>query len=270
MAKFLLVLQPMKELMVWEEEISRSMTRYDNNYHCCKQFVSRYHRLWHQRQTVAEQLHELSNGVIGLSSSIRHTQDEQLKAARQSAKSLGDVQWQLSGVGKSVNTSTKESLLSIGKILSQLDTSVVKQGKSLDKTNSLLENLCATMKTLVDVEQRKSTLVAQAAKAASLAGATSVAPASSPAGSAPAGSAPAMAAGGVPGCWVLLCAALAQHLFPELQREVLQEPLQTKCLQCGAACVAADWSNGWLTKWRSLSTSCMLPSRAPQKNTRWS
>ena len=54
MAKFLLVLQPMKELMVWEEEISGSMTcLYDNNYHCRKQFVSRYHRLWHQRQTVA-------------------------------------------------------------------------------------------------------------------------------------------------------------------------------------------------------------------------
>ena len=88
--------------------------------------------------------------------------NEQLKAARQSAKSLTDVQWQLSSVGKSVNTSTKESLLSIGKVLSQLGTSVEKQGKSMDKTNSLLETLCSTMKTLVDVEQRKSTLVAQA------------------------------------------------------------------------------------------------------------
>ena len=29
--------------------------------------------------------------------------------------------------------------------------------------------------------------------------------------------------------------------------------------------MAADWSNGWLTKWRSLSASCVLPSRA-QKN----
>ena len=93
-------------------------------------------------------------GSLVCSSSIRHTQDEQLKCARQSAKSVWEVQ----------------------------------QGKSLDKTNSLLENLCATMKTLVDVEQRKSTLVAQTAKAASLAGATSVAPASSPASS-PAGSA---------------------------------------------------------------------------------
>ena len=144
-----------------------------------------------QFNELGEKIHELSNGIIGLSSSIRHTQEEQLKAARSSAKSLTDVQWQLSGVGKSVNTSTKESLLSIGKVLSQLGTSVEKQGKSMDKTNLLLENLCSTMKTLVDVEQRKSTLVAQvsqAAKAAPMTGTTS-APASVP-GVSPPGSAP--------------------------------------------------------------------------------
>ena len=113
-----------------------------------------------QFNELGEKIHELSNGIIGLSSSIRHTQEEQLKAARSSAKSLTDVQWQLSGVG------TKESLLSIGKVLSQLRTSVEKQSKSMDKTNLLLENLCSTMKTLVDVEQRKSTLVAQVSQAA--------------------------------------------------------------------------------------------------------
>ena len=41
-----------------------------------------------QFNTMTEQIHELSIGVIGLSSSIRHTQEEQLKVARQSAKSL--------------------------------------------------------------------------------------------------------------------------------------------------------------------------------------
>ena len=129
-----------------------------------------------QFNDLSGKIHELSNGLIGLSSSIRHTQEEQLKAARSSAKSLTDVQWQLSGVGKSVNTSTKESLLSIGKVLSQLGTSVEKQGKSMDKTNLLLENLCSTMKTLVDVEEKKSKLVAQvsqSAKAAPMTGTTS-------------------------------------------------------------------------------------------------
>ena len=129
-----------------------------------------------QFNELGEKIHELSNGIIGLSSSIRHTQEEQLKAARSSAKSLTDVQWQLSGVGKSVNTSTKESLLSMGKVLSQLGTSVEKQGKSMDKTNLLLENLCSTMKTLVDVEEKKSKLVAQvsqSAKAAPMTGTTS-------------------------------------------------------------------------------------------------
>ena len=70
----------------------------------------------------------------------------------------------------------------------------------MDKTNLLLETLRSTMKTLVDVEQRKSTLVAQAtqaAKAASLAGTTS-SPASSPPGSAPAGFVAGTPAGGAP------------------------------------------------------------------------
>ena len=157
-----------------------------------------------QFNVLAEKIHELSSGIIGLSSSIRHTQEEQLKAARSSAKSLTDVQWQLSGVGKSVNTSTKESLLSIGKVLSELGTSVEKQGKSMDKTNLLLENLCSTMKTLVDVEQRKSTLVAQvsqAAKAAPMTVTTSTpasVPGVSPPGSAPGGFVTNTTTGGAP------------------------------------------------------------------------
>ena len=102
---------------------------------------------------------DLSNGLIGLASSVRHTQDEQLKTARQASKSLGDVSWQLSGVGKGVNTSVKESLLSIGKMISQLDSNVGKQCKAQDETNSLLKGLNTLMKALVDVEQRKTTLV---------------------------------------------------------------------------------------------------------------
>ena len=157
-----------------------------------------------QFNDLSGKIHELSNGLIGLSSSIRHTQEEQLKAARSSAKSLTDVQWQLSGVGKSVNTSTKESLLSIGKVLSQLGTSVEKQGKSMDKTNLLLENLCSTMKTLVDVEEKKSKLVAQvsqAAKAAPMTGTTSTpasVPGVSPPGSAPGGFVTTPPTGGAP------------------------------------------------------------------------
>ncbi|CAK9003866.1 unnamed protein product, partial [Durusdinium trenchii] len=89
---------------------------------------------------------DLSNGLIGLASSVRHTQDEQLKTARQASKSLGDVSWQLSGVGKGVNTSVKESLLSIGKMISQLDSNVGKQCKAQDETNSLLKGLNTLMK----------------------------------------------------------------------------------------------------------------------------
>eukprot|EP00913_Durusdinium_trenchii_P022973 g21570.t2 len=113
---------------------------------------------------MGEKLVGLSNGLIGLGSSVRHTQDEQLKAQRQATKSLSDIGWQLSGAGKGVNTSVKESL---GKLLTQIDANVGRQGKAQEETNALLKTLNGLMKSLVDVEQRKTTLVAQAAKAAS-------------------------------------------------------------------------------------------------------
>ena len=143
---------------------------------------------------MGEKLVDLSNGLIGLGSSVRHTQDEQLKAQRQAAKSLSDIGWQLSGAGKGVNTSVKESLLSLGKLLSQIDANVGRQGKAQEETNALLKTLNGLMKSLVDVEQRKTTLVAQAAKAASTVpantGPSIAAPASVPA-SAPAAAAAA-------------------------------------------------------------------------------
>ena len=77
---------------------------------------------------LSEKLVDLSNGLVGLASSVRHTQDEQLKASRQATKSLGDIGWQLSGV----NTSVKESLLSLGKLLSQIDSNVGRQSKAQD------------------------------------------------------------------------------------------------------------------------------------------
>ena len=94
---------------------------------------------------MSEKLVDLSNGLVGLASSLRHTQDEQLKASRQATKSLGDIGWQLSGAGKGVNTSVKESLLSLGKLLSQIDSNVGRQSKAQEETNSLLKNLNTLM-----------------------------------------------------------------------------------------------------------------------------
>ena len=140
---------------------------------------------------MGEKLVGLSNGLIGLGSSVRHTQDEQLKAQRQATKSLSDIGWQLSGAGKGVNTSVKESL---GKLLTQIDANVGRQGKAQEETNALLKTLNGLMKSLVDVEQRKTTLVAQAAKAASTVpsntGPSIAAPASAPASAPAAAAAP--------------------------------------------------------------------------------
>ena len=47
--------------------------------------------------TTATQVHDLANGIVGLSSSVRHCQDEMLKSARATAKSMSDTLWQVSG-----------------------------------------------------------------------------------------------------------------------------------------------------------------------------
>ena len=166
---------------------------------------------------MGEKLVGLSNGLIGLGSSVRHTQDEQLKAQRQATKSLSDIGWQLSGAGKGVNTSVKESL---GKLLTQIDANVGRQGKAQEETNALLKTLNGLMKSLVDVEQRKTTLVAQAAKAASTVpsntGPSIAAPASAPA-SAPAAAAASMTVPATLGTGVVqtpVAPAVAPKLMP--------------------------------------------------------
>ena len=114
-----------------------------------------------------------------------------LKSARATAKSMSDTLWQVSGTGKTVNTPLKEVIMGVSKVVSQLDGTVTKQSKSLEKITTLLETLCSSMKELISVEQKKSTLVAQvsqAAKATSMTG-TPTTPASVP-GIAPPGSAP--------------------------------------------------------------------------------
>ena len=52
--------------------------------------------------TTATQLRDLANGIVGLSSSVRRCQDEMLKSARATAKSMSDTLWQVSGTGKTV------------------------------------------------------------------------------------------------------------------------------------------------------------------------
>ena len=89
--------------------------------------------------TTATQVRDLANGIVGLSSSIRHCQDEMLKSARATAKSMSDTLWQVSGTGKTVNTPLKEVIMGVSKVVSQLDGTVTKQSKSLEKVTTLLE-----------------------------------------------------------------------------------------------------------------------------------
>ena len=150
------------------------------------------------------QLHDLANGVVGLSSSVRHCQDEMLKTSRATSKSMSDTLWQVSGTGKTVNAPLKEVILGVSKVVSQLDGTATKQAKSLEKITSLLEKLNGSMEALIDVERHKSSLVSQM-RSGSVpvpgGGVTNIpppGPASGPAASSPSNAAPGMAAGAPP------------------------------------------------------------------------
>ena len=96
---------------------------------------------------------ELSNGIVGLGASVRHTAEESLKSQRSETKFLSDICWQLSGTGKGINTSVKETLMSLGKLLSQVDAQIGRQGKLQEESNKLLLSLNDLMKQLVEVEK---------------------------------------------------------------------------------------------------------------------
>ena len=106
---------------------------------------------------------ELSNGIVGLGASVRHTAEESLKSQRSETKFLSDICWQLSGTGKGINASVKEALLSLGKLLSQVDAQISRQSKVQEDSNKLLSSLNESMKQLIEVEKKKTTMVAQAA-----------------------------------------------------------------------------------------------------------
>ena len=99
--------------------------------------------------------------------------------------------------------------MGVSKVVSQLDGTVTKQSKSLEKVTTLLEKLNSSMEALVEVERRKSSMVAQMRSGSAPGtggGSTGIpppgpnpgpasGPASGPAISTPATAAPAMAAG---------------------------------------------------------------------------
>ena len=113
------------------------------------------------------ELIELVNGIIGLSASVRHTGEESSKNQRAGVKHLENISWQVSGSGKNINTSIKETTTSLGKIMSQVDSQLSKQTKNQEDTNKLLSALNDNIKKLIEIqgkkEERKSSSTAATA-----------------------------------------------------------------------------------------------------------
>ena len=84
---------------------------------------------------------EMVNGIIGLSVSVRHVSEETSKNHRAEVKHLENISWQLAGSGKNINTSLKETITSLEKIMSQVDNQVTKQTKNQEETNKLCQRL---------------------------------------------------------------------------------------------------------------------------------
>ena len=97
---------------------------------------------------------EMVNGIVGLSVSVRHVSEETSKNHRAEVKHLENISWQLAGSGKNINTSLKETITSLEKIMSQVDNQVTTQTKNQEETNKLLSTV--NLRKLIDLQGKKS------------------------------------------------------------------------------------------------------------------
>lgn len=127
-------------------------------------------------EALASRLGEMTIAVTGLQSARRVITDETSRRQKMSQKSLADVAWQLSGAGKSVNSSIKELLIGIGRVLGQLDSRMAKNVKARDEHGKLLS---AVVENLTKIDSGIQSLVQSATSAGAGSGSTPVTPAKS-------------------------------------------------------------------------------------------
>ena len=81
-------------------------------------------------------IQDMANAVVGLGSSHRYVADESAKNQFTEVKHLKNLAWQIAGSGKGVNTSLKETVTGLGRILGQIDGQMTRQSKVSKRATS--------------------------------------------------------------------------------------------------------------------------------------
>lgn len=90
---------------------------------------------------------DLAFAITGMQAAQRVASENSNHYYRTMQKHATDLSWQVAGTGKAVNSSLKELLISLGKVLGQVDSSTSKETKLLEAQNTVLPSISESLKT---------------------------------------------------------------------------------------------------------------------------
>lgn len=107
---------------------------------------------------LSQKVVELTAAILGMQSAARLQLDDQSKSGRKLQRTMDNISWQLSGTGKGVNSSTKDLVLSLARLLQAMES---QRGKAFKMSESNAETLEAMEAHLGKISERIQTLVQQ-------------------------------------------------------------------------------------------------------------
>ena len=110
-------------------------------------------------EDMLKKLREMSNAVVGLGASHRFVADETARDQKTELKHLENLVWQVSGSGKGVNTSLKELVTGVGRVLGQIDGQLSRNAKTMEENG---KHVAAVVEKLVKIETGIQALVQKA------------------------------------------------------------------------------------------------------------
>ena len=110
-------------------------------------------------EDMMKKIQEMANAVVGLGSSHRYVADETAKNHRTELKHLENLAWQVGGSGKGVNTSLKETVTGLGRVLGQIDGQLTRHSKSMEESN---KHMAAAVENLVEIKTGIQALIQKA------------------------------------------------------------------------------------------------------------
>ena len=110
-------------------------------------------------EEMIKKLLEMSNAVVGLGASHSFVADETARNQKAELKHLENLVWRGSGSGKIVNTSLKELVTGVGRVLGQIDGQLSRNTKTMEENG---KHLAAVVENLVEIKTGIQALVQKA------------------------------------------------------------------------------------------------------------